>query len=401
MRILTVGNMYPPHSLGGYELVWQSFVRNALAHGHEVRVLTTDVVLPEGEGKADTEDVHRDLRWYWADHGWPRHGLRQRLAVERANARSIDDSLATFRPDAVMWWSMAGLSISVIERVRRAGIPSVAVLDDFWFEYADAVDQWQALFRGRRRRLAPLARALTGQIVGVDMATGVTAVFTSDVVREGAVRRWPQLEADLVVIRHAPPGLERFALAPPRPWGWRLLCVGRIVEEKGVDLAVEALALLPDEATLHIDGSGDAAYLATLRRRIGELGLEHRVTIVRSPREELPAVYADADVTLFPVRWREPFGLVPLESIAVGRPVVASGRGGTSEFLTDGESFLVADPDDGPEALAARIRELAGDPDLRDRLRAGGLAALARIADERFDDAVLALVERVGTARRG
>lgn len=393
MRILTVGNMYPPHSIGGYEILWQSWVRNAVAHGHEVRVLTSDVRF-DGIDEPDTgpEDVRRDLRWYWEDHAWPRRSPSQRLAIERANAELFEATLEELRPDVVVWWAMAGMSVSPIERVRRAGIPSIAVLDDYWLEYACEVDGWQALFDGRGRRLlGRLAAKVTGQIVGVDLATDVTCIFTTRMMRDRSVAALPQLR-DTVVIPHPPPGVEHFELAPEQPWGWRLVYVGRIVEVKGVDLAVDALASLPEEATLAIYGRGDDDYEAALRARADRLGVGGRVTFQRVPREEIPAAYAAGDVTLFPVRWGEPFGLVPLESMAVGRPVIASGRGGSGEILQDGENCLIADPADGPEALAGRIRELAGDPALRARLRDGGRRTLQAIIDERFDDAVLEVV---------
>lgn len=399
MRILTVGNMYPPHSLGGYELLWQSWVRNAEAKGHEVRVLTSDVRFDEAGEDAGPEDVRRDLRWFWSDHEWPRLSVRDRLAVERANAALFEATLAEQRPDAVVWWAMAGMSVSLIERARRADLPAIAVLDDYWLEYADQVDGWQRLFAGRwRRPLGRIASAVTGQIVGVDLGSDVTCVFTTDFLRARSQEHSPQV-SDVAVIPHPPPAVERFELAPEQPWGWRLVYVGRIVDVKGVDLAVEALAQLPAEATLAIYGRGDDEYERALRARVTELGLEGRVTFDRLPRDQLPAAYAAGDVTLFPVRWAEPFGLVPLESMAVGRPVVATGRGGSGEILRDGENCLIFDPDGGPEALAARIRELAEDPALRTRLREGGLRTLERIIDARFDDAVLAVVEDRVAAR--
>lgn len=394
-----MGNMYPPHSLGGYELIWQSWVRNARAKGHEVRVLTTDVRVAGASEDVGAEDVRRELRWYWSDHEWPRWTLRERFAIERANAELFDATLTELRPDAVMWWAMAGMSVSLIERARRAGIPSIAVLDDYWLEYADEVDAWQALFAGSwRRRFGRVAGALTGQIVGVDLASDVTCVFTTDLLRARAQAHSPRIE-DVEVIPHPPPEIERFELAPERPWGWKLVYVGRIVDVKGVDLAIEALAKLPAEATLVIDGRGDDDYQRALRERVRELGLEGRVTFQQSRREDLPATYAAGDVTLFPVRWAEPFGLVPLESMAVGRPVIATGRGGSAEILSDGENCLIFDPDHGPDALAARIRELADDPTLRAKLRDGGQQTLGRIIDARFDDSVLAVVEARVVAR--
>lgn len=66
VRVLTIGNMYPPQHLGGYELIWQSAVRDLRGRGHDVRVLTTDY--RREESGPDDDDVHRDLRWYWSEH---------------------------------------------------------------------------------------------------------------------------------------------------------------------------------------------------------------------------------------------------------------------------------------------------------------------------------------------
>ncbi len=97
------------------------------------------------------------------------------------------------------------------------------------------------------------------------------------------------------------------------------------------------------------------------------------------PREELPAAYAEADALLFPVRWEEPWGLVPLEAMAVGTPVVATGTGGSGEYLRDGENALVIGRDAEPSDLSGALRRLAGDADLRRRLREGGIATAVAV----------------------
>jgi glycosyltransferase involved in cell wall biosynthesis len=99
------------------------------------------------------------------------------------------------------------------------------------------------------------------------------------------------------------------------------------------------------------------------------------------------ALYREADAVLFPVRWEEPWGLVPLEAMASGCPVLATGRGGSAEYLRDGENCLLA-PVGDPAALAASVRRLATDADLRERLRAGGLATAAGHGEERFHQAI-------------
>lgn len=381
MRVLTVGSMYPPHYLGGQELLWRRSVLQLRAAGHEVRVLTTDW---RREGAGDTEldpGVFRELRWYWRDHAWPRFSARERLALERHNARVLDRHLAELRPDVVAWWALGGMSLSLVERVRRAGVPAVGVVCDHWLLYGPQVDAWMRMCA----RLGPL-RGLAGRLAGVpsrfEPGRAARWLFISDHLRGRALAH-----RDLPDTGVAHPGVDRglFRERPPGPWRWRLAYVGRIDPRKGIELAVRALAQLPAEATLAIDGGGDEAHLAELRALAAELGLEGRVTFARSPREALPAVYAEADVVLFPVLWDEPWGLVPLEAMAVGRPVVATGSGGSGEYLADGENCLTFDPErGGADALAEAVRRLAADAALRERLRAGGLETAARLTEEAF-----------------
>jgi glycosyltransferase involved in cell wall biosynthesis len=106
----------------------------------------------------------------------------------------------------------------------------------------------------------------------------------------------------------------------------------------------------------------------------------------------LPPVYDDHDAVLFPARWDEPWGLVPLEAMARGRPVVATGTGGSAEYLRDGDNaLLVARGDAG--ALAAAIDRLAADAPLRSRLREAGLATAREHTAERFNAAVIGELE--------
>jgi glycosyltransferase involved in cell wall biosynthesis len=120
-----------------------------------------------------------------------------------------------------------------------------------------------------------------------------------------------------------------------------------------------------------------------------------RVTLQCSPRELLVAVYAAADAVVFPVRWAEPWGLVPLEAMAVGRPVVATATGGAAEYLRHEHNCLVFEPGDA-RALGAAVTRLRDDAALRSQLRAGGVATVARFTDQAFQAAVRRQIERAG-----
>lgn len=392
MRVLTVGSMYPPLHLGGYELVWRSAVAHLRDRGHAVRVLASDHGLDGGAapGSDAGEDVHRELRSYWRDHAFPRLAPWTRLAIERHNASVLDRHLAELRPDAVCWWAMGGLSLALIERVRRAGLPSAAVVCDDWMLYGPLVDAWLRPL-ARHPRLGRLAERLTGIPARVDLAAAGPSLFPSETTRGRAARA-----RELAGARVCHQGVDRelFRPAPPRPWSWRLLYAGRIDPRKGIDTAILALTVLGEQATLTIAGAGDPGHGEELRSLVDSNGLGGRVRFEQHPREALPELYARSDALLFPVRWEEPWGLVPLEAMSVGTPVVATGRGGSGEYLRDGENCLLFDPERGPEALARCVGRLAADAGLRARLREGGLRTAGRFSEREWNGAVEQLLER-------
>jgi glycosyltransferase involved in cell wall biosynthesis len=375
--------MYPPHDLaGGYELTWRSSVLHLRGRGHEVRVLTTDYRSPDLDPSTEVDDdVHRDLRWYWRDHGFPRYGVRARMAIERHNGMALERHLGW--PDVVAWWGMGGMSLTLVERVRRARLPAVGVVGDEWLRWGLRADGWLRPLRSRPR-LARIAERLTGLPTSVDFDGAALWLFNSEAVRRSS----PSLGRTAV----AHPGIddELFRPAPAAPWRWRLLYLGRLDERKGVHLAVEALAELPGESTLTIQGTGDEQYLNRLR----ELSPHGRVTFSSEPRERLPDVYAAADAVLFPVQWEEPWGLVPLEAMAVGRPVIATGSGGSGEYLRHGENCLVYKPRDSPRALAAAVKRLARDEALRTLLRDSGFETARRHTENGYNEAIERALEQ-------
>jgi glycosyltransferase involved in cell wall biosynthesis len=306
--------------------------------------------------------------------------------VERHNAQVLARHLAEFRPDVVAWWQMGGMSISLVERVRRAGLPAVGVIGDEWLRWGPRADAWLKPFQGRPR-LASVAERLTGLPARVDLDGAATWLFNSDVMRRKSCDDGLLLSRAEV----AHPGIDDdlFRPAKPQPWGWRLLYLGRLDPRKGVHLALEALAQLPAEATLVIQGSGgEGAYLRSLRLRAEELGVVERVEFSSHPRERLPAIYAAADVLLFPVQWDEPWGLVPLEAMAVGRPVVATGTGGSREYLEHEHNCLLFEPRDSAEALATAVGRLAAHQNLREHLRSRGLSTAAIYTETAYNEEI-------------
>jgi glycosyltransferase involved in cell wall biosynthesis len=146
-----------------------------------------------------------------------------------------------------------------------------------------------------------------------------------------------------------------------------ILYVGRLDEGKGLAELIDAHARL--DAELYLVGAGTLT--ADLRERVRRLGTTDRVTFTGGiEHERLPGYYAAADVFCLPSH-HESLGIVNIEAMATGVPVVSTRIDAIEEYLDDGENGLLVSPGDTDE-LAAALGRLIGDPALRDRLGQAG-----------------------------
>ncbi|MDX6689272.1 MAG: glycogen synthase [Solirubrobacteraceae bacterium] len=166
------------------------------------------------------------------------------------------------------------------------------------------------------------------------------------------------------------------------PFARFVLSIGRVVEKKGFDLllhAFERVAANDREVGLVI--GGDGAEREALAQRTEALGLGSRVVFPGTlSRLQVAWAMAHASVFVLPSRI-EPFGIVVLEALRAGRPVVVSSRGGAPEIVRDQQDGLVVDPFD-TRAMATAIARLLDDDGLRRRLSA---AAVLRARDFSWD----------------
>jgi D-inositol-3-phosphate glycosyltransferase len=152
-----------------------------------------------------------------------------------------------------------------------------------------------------------------------------------------------------------------------------LLYVGRLTPIKGLETLLEAVALLAMDRKLRLLAVGGDAdepqngHPAWLRQRVATLGLEEAVRFLGAqPQERLRLFYAAAQLTVMP-SYYESFGMVALEAMACGKPVIASRVGGLITTVQDGVTgYLV--PEGNPRALASTIAALLDNRELRARL---------------------------------
>ncbi len=175
----------------------------------------------------------------------------------------------------------------------------------------------------------------------------------------------------------------------------RVVTLSRLVPRKGIADAIEALAALP-EAELIVAGGGEAPDLLSdpEARRLSALAREHGVADRvylrgRVERPDVPLLLRSADVVVC-TPWYEPFGIVPLEAMACGVPVVVSSVGGLVDTVVDGMTGLHV-PARAPRQLAHALRSLADDPERRALLGRLGVERVraryswSRIAAETLD----------------
>jgi D-inositol-3-phosphate glycosyltransferase len=165
---------------------------------------------------------------------------------------------------------------------------------------------------------------------------------------------------------------------------FRVLSVGRLVPRKGFGDAIEAIAAVPD-AELLIAGGPEQARMEghpEVTRLLGVAsrhGVSDRVRLLGPvPRRSMPVLLRSVDVVVC-APWYEPFGIVPLEAMACGVPVVATAVGGLLDTVVDQVTGLHVPPRD-PAALSAALNHLRAHPEQR---RAYGEAAAARVG-QRF-----------------
>jgi len=217
----------------------------------------------------------------------------------------------------------------------------------------------------------PVIYALTRPLVRLIWKQAAAVVSNSRGLMELAGKTSPHLEISII-----PNGVDTGQFSPREGASAdevvRILVVSRLTPRKGIRFLIRAIKILHDvhpgqKIELLIAGGGDEE--ETLKTLAESEGVSDRVRFLgRVPHEELPAVYARADIFCLP-SLNEGMSNTVLEAIASGLPVVATVTGGTEELVRDGENGYFVKME-SPEDLADKIGRLIVDPDLRARMGA-------------------------------
>ena len=394
MRILLLSNLYPPHVLGGAEILARDYAVNLEELGHEVTVLTSSYGLSRAQQDGNT---WRTLHYAPSAHFDRGRPPWQQLNLvpdyyqsfhNAANVKELQRVIAATKPDVLYVWEITGIGLnSMLKTLHEVKIPVVFHLGNYWLHYALSPETEQTRLHTRW-----LKKALIGSVPSLRY-TSLIAV--SQTVKQ----QYTEVGCDAERIEVIYNGIDARFLNTPRnedannddtgdtseAKDIELIYVGRLCTEKGVMVILQALDILVNEQHrqhfhLNIFGEGDEAYIRELAAFLQEKQLTSFVTFHgKVPQDELLQHYDCSDIMLIPSIWKEPFGLVVAEAMARGLPVIASHIGGPAEIITTGVDGLLIEPGD-EQALVSAILQLAEDPAMR-----GQLAQAARITvRERF-----------------
>lgn len=383
MKILAISNLYPPNTVGGYEILCFEVMQALAAKGHQISVLTSSYGGKQAE--YPNQQVQRTLALLATDGNIYQPfeaSPEERAQINRNNICTLNQSLADLNPDLVFIWNLHFYDASLLEALEHSGRRLVYLLTDNWLiafyngnfiadyfsreVYAPA-DGWNALLRRIKRRLAKSSATVPALRGSAIFASG----FMQQLYREAGFNF-----ADSVIIHHgvtapltAPvPVADRARMVSGQEL--RLLFAGRVVEIKGVHTAIEALpqiiqALPGLRVTLSIVGDDrDQPYLARLQRRIEQLGIGEAVSFAPPvPEADLFRLFQEHDIYLFPSLY-EPFSLTLIHALQAGIPTVASGVGGNPEIVMHRKTGMIFRKADAGQ-LASQVITLVQNAALR------------------------------------
>jgi glycosyltransferase involved in cell wall biosynthesis len=337
MKILVAHNIYQQQ--GGEDVVVKAETALLAAHGHEVFSL---------------ERNNSEIT------GMDRLNLAAQTLWSRESAASCAKMLAQHRPDVLhVHNSFPLLSGSIHWAAAKAGVPVVQTLHNFRLLCPQAMFMregrvcedcvgrlpwraaWHGCYRGSRAQSAVLASAVT--------LHRVLHTYRDKVARYIALNEFCRhkfieggIPAERIVIKPNFVDIEKASSGPRQG----ALFVGRLSPEKGLDVLLRALALAP-EVSLRVAGTGPEAPRLSSITQVQSLGLLSQAQV----RTEM----VQARVLVMPAIWYETFGLVVVEAMACGLPVLASRIGVLPDLVQDGVNGLLFEPGDS-EDLARKLR---------------------------------------------
>lgn len=389
MRVLLVHNNYI--ILGGAEVFSHEVGRVLSEHGHEVAYFSAF--------NENAETVWRDYfppvasyntgGLYAKAINFPRMVYNRRAKQEMA--RLIED----FKPDIIHAFAIyVQLTPAILDAAREAGVPVVMSCNDYkhicpnykLYHHGKVCEECKGgkFYRATANRcchnsitysIASTFEAYAHNWLNIYRKNVHTFLFASDFMAHKTEEFWGRETFRWKILRN-PFDAQKHAAS--NEVGNYALYFGRLIDEKGVNVLLEAASLAQDMPLIVV---GDGPELESLRQQAAAHGLTKVQFVGAKWGDELDHILRGCRFVVVPSLWHENFPYVILQSFAMGKPVIGSNRGGIPELVAHGEHGLGYEANDAA-ALADAMRLLMAD---RDRAKQMGAAA-KRYVDAEFND---------------
>lgn len=354
MRILMVNYEYPP--LGGGGGIAHQDVAEALAERHEISMLTTQYHgLPTKERRRGISITRVPV---WGRTSLPTASIRSMVTFAPA-ALAVGLRLArAFRPDVIHAFFAVPSGLPAVLLGRLTGTPVMLTLVG-----ADIFDPNPTAGIATHRN--PVLRAVVSRVIRA--ADRRTAISHDTKARAIEYHGAPS-DIEVVPLGLVKPARDPVRRLPRTSEGgvFRLVAIGRLIPRKAYHDLLEALALL-HRSNVHLDLIGDGPLGPSLKEAAERLGIAHLVTFHGSADEAVKWRLLEEADCFVSASLYEGFGIVFLEAMYAGLPMVATDQGGHTDFLSVGENALLVPPRK-PAQLAAAIKLLLQEDALRARM---------------------------------
>ena len=355
LQVAVISHLYPSRARESYGVFVYEQCRALVAAGSTLTAIAVPVPWAPWplSNLSETWRRYAETERQRLDFGGVRVEFPRYLSFPRKamRDRSAQTALKAIKASQALFDALSASDVIVAHTALLDGAVARDLADDLGIPYVVFV-HGEDLFQNASAKKPRLRAMVRGVLLGAR-----TVIAVSELVREGLVQEFPELQRIDVLpngvdieLFHPGVGIEH-ADGPVR-----ILSAGRLVVGKGHEFVLRALADLTDEGfDIRYTIAGDGPLRAPLEARARGLGLADRVTFTGAYRhEDLPAMLRESDLFVLP-SWPEAFGVVYLESLASGVPVVAAQAGGARSFVSiDVDGYLVQQGDSGDVCRAIR-----------------------------------------------
>ena len=405
MRILHVHKYF--HERDGASRYVSELMRETEARGHATAILAMDQ--PDNTRTPWSEFFVSNIETKRVKFGFGAFKQLERAFYSREAKKKMEEICESFRPDVVHAHNLyTHLSPSVLSVARKRGIPVVMTVHDYGLVSANYV-----IFDGREPmdpRSSVWAFARTRFIKGSFLATALLEVVLRLQRTLGFWQRGVDAylcASHAVVHTLASVGFDKDRMhvlsLPAGPFTARLqepdtslsrkrqvVFASRFETYKGIDVVLEIAERLPDVEFVLVGFGNKMPLVRQAADRLKNIAIKEFV-----PGPDLWQLMEEAACVLVPSVWAEPYGLVAIEAMARGTPVMVGNRGGLPEIVQNGVSGMVENPDD-PAAWAKRLKAFLGSEPVQRKMRAEALKRAHSLGEpKKHLEAVMALYNDV------